>query len=123
FGKKYGVMVNSGWSANLLAFEVLGLPEGSEVITPILTFSTTVAPLVQKRLVPAFVDVEPGTYLVNIDQVDELIGRKTKALMIPSLLGNVPNLSALQEIAKERELWLIEDSCDTLGATYDGRPT
>ena len=123
FGKKHGVMVNSGSSANLLAFEVLGLPEGSEVITPMLTFSTTVAPLVQKRLIPAFVDVQPGTYLASIDQVEELIGPKTRALMIPSLLGNVPNLSAWQEIATRRGLWLIEDSCDTLGATYDGRPS
>ncbi len=123
FGKKHAVMVNSGSSANLLALEVVGLPEGSEVITPMLTFSTTVAPLVQKRLIPAFIDVEPGTYLLNIDQVDELISPRTKALLVPSLLGNVPNLSALQETAKERGLWLIEDSCDTLGATFNGRPT
>jgi CDP-4-dehydro-6-deoxyglucose reductase, E1 len=123
FGKKHGVMVNSGSSANLLAFEVLGLPEGSEVITPLLTFSTTVAPIVQKRLVPAFVDVRPGTYLVDLDQVQDVIGPKTKALLIPSLLGNVPDFAALQEMASNRGLWLIEDSCDTLGATFNGRPT
>jgi CDP-6-deoxy-D-xylo-4-hexulose-3-dehydrase len=123
FGKKHGVMVNSGSSANLLALEVLGLPEGSEVITPMLTFSTTVAPILQKRLIPAFVDVRPGTYLVDLDQVHDLISPKTKALLIPSLLGNVPDLAALREMASNRGLWLIEDSCDTVGATFNGRPT
>lgn len=123
FGKKYGVMVNSGSSANLLAFEILDLPSGSEVITPILTFSTTVAPIVQKGLVPVFVDVDPATFIVNLDQVREAITSKTKALMIPSLMGNIPNMEALSEIAKEHDLWFIEDSCDTLGGKYDGKPT
>ena len=123
FGKKYGVMVNSGSSANLLAFEILNLPKGSEVITPVLTFSTTVAPIVQKGLVPVFVDIEPQTYIVNIDQVEKAITKKTKALMIPSLMGNIPNLKKLQAIAKKHKLWLIEDSCDTLGGSYAGRPS
>src|SRR3989344_8549015 len=89
FGKKYGIMVNSGSSANLLALELLNLPRGSEVITPLLTFATTVAPIVQKGLVPVFVDVGLGNYLVNINQVEKAITKKTKALMIPSLLGNI----------------------------------
>ena len=72
FGKKYGVMVNSGSSANLLAFELLNLPVGSEVITPLLTFSTTVAPILQKGLVPVFIDVDEGTYLININQLEML---------------------------------------------------
>src|SRR3990167_8015231 len=67
FGKRFGVMVNSGSSANLLALELLQLPPGSEVITPLLTFATTVAPIIQKGLVPVFVDVEPGTYLADLD--------------------------------------------------------
>ena len=123
FGKKYGVMVNSGSSANLLAFELLNLPKGSEVITPILTFSTTVAPIVQKGLVPVFVDIEPQTYIVDIAQVEKAINKKTKALMIPSLMGNIPNLKRLQAIAKKHKLWLIEDSCDTLGGSCGGRPS
>src|SRR6266480_2358598 len=123
FGKKYGVMVNSGSSANLLAFELLNLPHGSEVITPLLTFATTVAPIVQKRLVPVFVDVELDTYLINTRRVERAISRKAKALMIPSLLGNIPNLGRLQEIAADHEFHLVEDSCDTLGGKYRNRPT
>jgi CDP-6-deoxy-D-xylo-4-hexulose-3-dehydrase len=123
FGKKHGIMVNSGSSANLLAFELLDLPQGSEVITPLLTFATTVAPIVQKGLVPVFVDVDMDTYLINTRQVERAISRKTKALMIPSLLGNVPDLERLQQIAMVHKLYLIEDSCDTLGSTYKNRPT
>jgi CDP-6-deoxy-D-xylo-4-hexulose-3-dehydrase len=123
FGKKYGVMVNSGSSANLLAFELLNLPKGSEVITPILTFATTVAPIVQKGLVPVFVDVEPQTYIANLDQVEKAITKKTKVLMIPSLMGNIPDLERLRALAKKYKLWLIEDSCDTLGGTLNKRPT
>jgi len=123
FSKKYGVMVNSGSSANLLALSVLNLPRGSEVITPVLTFATTVAPIVQKGLVPVFVDVKEGTYLANLDQIEPLITKKTKALMIPSLIGNIPDLSRLQMIARKYKLYLIEDSCDTIGATFEGKPT
>ncbi len=123
FGKKYGIMVNSGSSANLLALEILDLPRGSEVITPILTFATTVAPIVQKELVPVFVDVDPDTYIINPEEVEKAITPKTKLLMIPSLMGNIPNMKALSTIAKKHRLWFIEDSCDTLGGKYDGKPT
>ncbi len=123
FGKKHGVMVNSGSSANLLAFELLNLPKGSEVITPALTFATVVSPIVQKGLVPVFVDVDPTTYLVNIEQVEKAITKKTKALMIPSLMGNIPDMEALAKLAKKHKLCFIEDSCDTLGGTYKGNPT
>lgn len=123
FGKKYGVLVNSGSSANLLAFEMLGLPKGSEVITPILTFATTVAPLVQCGLVPVFVDVVPGAYIIDIDKIEKLISPKTRALMIPSLFGNIPDYPRLQKLARKHKLILIEDSCDTLGPTIGGKPT
>jgi len=123
FGKKYGVMVNSGSSANLLALELLNLPPGSEVITPILTFATTVAPIVQKGLVPVFVDVEPNTYLIDINEVEKAINDKTVALLIPSLLGNIPDLARLAALADKYHLWFIEDSCDTLGGRYGDRPT
>lgn len=123
FGKKYGVMVNSGSSANLLAFEILNLPKNSEVITPILTFATTVAPIIQKGLVPVFVDVDPATYIVNIDQVEKAITKKTRVLMIPSLMGNIPNLERLAKIAKKHNLYFIEDSCDTLGGKFKNNPT
>jgi CDP-6-deoxy-D-xylo-4-hexulose-3-dehydrase len=123
FGKKYGCMVNSGSSANLLAFELLDLPKGSEVITPLLTFSTVVAPIIQKGLVPVFIDVEPDTYLIDIEKIEKAISKKTKVLMIPSLLGNIPNLEKLQKIAKKHKLFLIEDSCDTLGGKFKNKPT
>lgn len=123
FGKKYGIMVNSGSSANLLAFELLNLPSGSEVITPLLTFSTTIAPISQKGLVPVFVDVDVGKYTVSIDQIEKLITPKTKALMIPLLLGNVPDMVRISKIALKYKLYFIEDSCDTLGATFKGKPT
>ena len=123
FGKKFGVMVNSGSSANMIAIELLGLPEGSEVITPLLTFSTTVAPLIKNKLTPVFVDVEAGKYTVNIDRLKKMITPKTRALMIPLLLGNVPDLKRISSIAKKHKLYFIEDSCDTLGATYKNIPT
>ena len=123
FGKKYGIMVNSGSSANLLAFELLNLPRGSEVITPILTFNTTVSPILQKGLVPVFVDVKPKTFLADLDQIEKKITKKTKVLMIPSLIGNVPDLPKLQRLGRKHKLFLIEDSCDTLGATFKGKPT
>ena len=123
FGKKHGIMVNSGSSANLLAVESLRPESGDEVITPALTFGTTVAPLIQKGIKPIFVDVIPGTYQIDIAQIVSAISPKTKALMIPSLLGNISEMDTLQEIAKKHNLIFIEDSADTLGATYKGRPT
>ena len=123
FGKELGIMVNSGSSANLLAFEVLDIPEDSEVITPILTFATTLSPIIKKGLTPVFVDVEPETYIVNIDQIEQSITSKTKVLMIPSLLGNVPDMKRLRKIADENNLIFIEDSADTLGATFNDIPT
>jgi CDP-6-deoxy-D-xylo-4-hexulose-3-dehydrase len=123
FGKEHGVMVNSGSSANLLAVEALDLPRGSEVITPIVTFSTTVAPLVQRGLVPVFVDIELGTYQLDVDQIHAVVTEDTEALMVPSLLGNIPDYRRLRDIADEYDLYIIEDSADTIGARIDGRPT
>jgi len=123
FGKRYGVMVNSGSSANLLALEVLNFPKGSEVITPALTFSTTLAPILQNGLSPVFADVEMGKYVINADLVEPLITKKTRALMIPALIGNVPDMVKLRAVAKKYNLVFIEDSCDTLGARFAKLPT
>lgn len=122
FGKKHAVMVNSGSSANLLAVELMHLKPGDEVITPILTFATTVAPLVMKGLVPVFTDVIEGRYTLDESVVESLITKKTKALFIPLLLGNVPDVKKLYKIAKKHKLIVIQDSCDTYGATIDGNP-
>lgn len=123
FGKSTGLMVNSGSSANLLAIASLGLPAGSEVITPALTFSTTVAPLLQCGLVPVFVDVDLDTYVVNVEQVEQMIGPNTKALMIPNLIGNLPDWQAIRAIADKHGLVVIEDSADTVGALFNDQPT
>jgi len=123
FAKQHGIMVNSGSSANLLAVEMLDAPHGSEVITPLVTFSTTVAPIVQKGYVPTFVDVGVGDYLLDISQVRAAVNEKTEAIMVPSLLGNIPDYRELRRIADEHDLMLIEDSADTLGATIEGEST
>jgi len=123
FGKAHGHMVNSGSSANMLATAMLRLEPGDEIITPALTFSTTVAPLVQNRLVPVFVDVEPDTYNINVDAIEEMIGPKTRAMMIPNLIGNIPDWRKLRSIGDKNGLTLIEDSCDTVGYTLDNRTT
>jgi CDP-6-deoxy-D-xylo-4-hexulose-3-dehydrase len=123
FDKKYGLMVNSGTSALYLSFEVLDLLHGSEVITPATTFSSTVACLIKTNLVPVYVDVEEGTYCLNIDQVETMISEKTKAVCIPNLLGNVPDWDRIANICKKHDLKIIEDSADTLGATLRGRST
>lgn len=123
FDKSHGVMVNSGSSANYLAVELLNLPEGSEVITPALTFATTVAPIVRQRLVPAFVDATEGSYNINVDAIDAMITPKTRAMMIPSLIGNLPDWDRIRAIADAHGLMVVEDSADTLGATLNGRST
>jgi len=119
--KKYGIMVNSGSSANYLAIEIANLPKGSEIITPVLTFSTTVAPLVKHGLIPVFIDVEPGTYNIDVNKIEPMITPNTKAMMIPNLLGNLPDWKKLRELADKYKLLLIEDSADTLGATIDNK--
>ncbi len=115
FGKKYGLMVNSGSSANLLALAALNLKKGSEVITTTLTFSTTVAPIYQLGLIPHFIDVGKNTFVANIDQIKKAINKKTKAIIIPNLLGNVPDWRKIYLIAKKNKLKIIEDSADTIG--------
>ncbi len=121
FSKKYAVMLNSGSSALLVAFESLSLPRGSEVITPVLTFGTTVSSILKSQLIPKFVDVDRNTYCMNVDQVEKAITKKTKAICAVNLLGNMPDLKRLQKIAKKNKLLLIEDSADTLGAKLNGK--
>lgn len=120
FSKKFGIMLNSGSSANYLAIELLKLPEFSEVITPALTFSTTVAPLIKNRLIPVFIDVDLETFNIDANQIEGMISPKTKAVMIPNLLGNLPDWKTIRAIADQYHLIVIEDSCDTLGATFSG---
>ena len=123
FGKSRGVMVNSGSSALLLGIGAFDLAPGSEVITPALTFSTTVASQIQCGLIPAFVDVDPATLNIIPEQVEEMITPKTKAMVIPNLMGNIPDWDALRAIADKYDLMVLEDSADTLDSKLHGRPT
>jgi CDP-6-deoxy-D-xylo-4-hexulose-3-dehydrase len=123
FAKKHGIGVNSGSSALFLAMEALGLPKGSEVITPALTFATTVGCIVKNGLVPAFVDVEPDTFVVNVDRIEEMVTEKTRAMCIPNLLGNIPDWERIAKIAQRHDLRIIEDSADIVGATINGKST
>jgi CDP-6-deoxy-D-xylo-4-hexulose-3-dehydrase len=120
FGKKYGVFVNSGSSACLLALACLKLPKGTKVITPACTFSTTLAPIIQLGLEPVFVDVGLDDYVAQVDEVLAAVTDDVKVLMIPNLIGNKPNWKALKEglAAMGREdVILIEDSADTVTNT------
>ena len=115
FGKKYGLMVNSGSSANLLALASFNFKKGSEIITPNLTFSTTIAPIYQLGLIPHFIGVEENKFVADVNQIEKCINNKTVAIMIPNLLGNIPLLSKIYKIAKKYSLKIIEDSADTIG--------
>ncbi|EAY10790.1 DegT/DnrJ/EryC1/StrS aminotransferase family protein [Trichomonas vaginalis G3] len=122
FGKKFGLFVNSGSSANLLAVICAGIGPGVEVITPACTFSTTVAPLVQVGATVRFCDVSPNKYVPTIDQITAEITPKTKVIMIPNLLGNKIDWKLLKNTLKEmkrEDILLIEDSCDTMTHTIE----
>src|SRR5438105_8158447 len=121
--KSHGVMVNSGTSALWLAVDLLGCEPGDEVITSPLTFSSDVAPLVRSQIVPVFVDVEPDTYQIDVERIEEMIGPRTRAILAPNLVGNCPDWDRIRAIADRHHLRVIEDSCDCLGATLRGTPT
>lgn len=123
FGKGRGLMVNSGSSALYLAVELARLPAGSEVVTPAVTFSTDVAPLIRAGLVPAFVDVDGDTYNVDVDGIETMVSDRTSAILVPNLIGNVPDWDRIRQIADAHSLVVIEDSCDALGPLLRGRPT
>jgi CDP-6-deoxy-D-xylo-4-hexulose-3-dehydrase len=123
FGKKYGIFVNSGSSANLLALTSLNLKKGSEVITPCLNFSTTVSPILQLGLIPSFIDIELRTLNINTYLIEEAINNNTSAIMIPNLMGNLPNWTKIKEIAVKYSLPIIEDSADTLGYKFNNETT
>ena len=121
--KRHGVMVNSGSSALRLAIDLLDLAPGEEVVTPVLTFATDVAPLVQSGIVPAFVDVEPDTFQIDATAIEEMIGPRTRAILAPNLVGNVADWDHIREIADAHGLTVVEDSCDVLDAWLRGERT
>lgn len=122
FGKKFGVFVNSGSSACLLALACLNLPKGTKVLTPACTFSTTVAPIIQLGLIPVFIDVGITTYVSDATDVINNITDEIKVIMLPNLIGNKPDWERIRkgliEIGRE-DIILIEDSADTITTTYE----
>lgn len=118
FGKKCGVMVNSGSSANLIGLCAMGLEKGDEIVTPACTFSTVVAPMEQLGLKPKFCDVEPGRYVPTVDAILEAITPKTKCLFIPNLVGSKIDWKELRARVP-KGIWLFEDSCDTITYTAE----
>jgi len=136
FGCRDFLLVNSGSSANLLMVGTLCAPAlakdlggqslaplqpGDEVITPAVTFPTTVAPIVQNRLVPVFVDCEVGTYNINPALIEDAIGPVTRAIFVPHTVGIPCQMDTIAEVARRNGLWLLEDGCDALGATFNGQ--
>ena len=130
-GVRHALMVNSGSSANLLAFMTLTSPlleerrirRGDEVITVAAGFPTTVSPIIQFGVVPVFVDVDPATANVKVADLEKAVSSKTRAVMLAHTLGNPFDLEAVKDFCTRHSLWLVEDNCDALGSKFDGRLT
>ena len=123
FNKKFGIMVNSGTSAIHLALKILNFKKNSEVIVPCLNFGTAISSLIFCDLKPIFVDVNVNTLQINENLIEKKINSKTKAIMVPNLIGNIPNWKLIKKIANKYNLKVIEDSADTLGAKISGKST
>lgn len=125
-GKKHGIVVNSGSSANLImvltAKKHFGFKNGEKVIVPVAGFPTTLNPIIQAGLTPVFVDIELDTLNLNLDQVEEAAKSGARAIIFAHVLGNPPNMKRLMNIVRRYGLILLEDCCDALGSTYDGVP-
>jgi CDP-6-deoxy-D-xylo-4-hexulose-3-dehydrase len=127
----YSILVNSGSSANLVALSTLTSPKlgekrlkkGDEVITVAAGFPTTVNPIIQNGLIPVFVDIDLSNYNILVEDIEKAISPKTKAIMIAHTLGNPFDLKSVMEICEKHDFWLIEDNCDAVGSTYNGKKT
>ena len=119
FNKKFGLMTNSGSSANLIAVQSLNLKKGTKVLTPALTFSTTISPLVQSELIPLFIDVERETMQIDINKLKQAPLENVSAICVPNLIGNVANWEEISDFAENNNLKTIEDSADTIGYKYE----
>jgi len=127
-GKEYGILTNSGSSSNLIMMSCLtskrtyNLPKGTKVITPIAGFPTTINPIFQLGFIPLFVDIDLDTLNLNLDQVEQQAKNGARVITFAHVLGNPPNMDRLMEIVSAYNLILLEDCCDALGSTYDGKP-
>ena len=123
FKKKFGLMTNSGSSALLLAYETLSIKKGSNFITPVLNFSTTVSMMIKSGYIPNFVDINPKTFCIDENKIEKSINKKQRPLVIPNLIGVIPNYKKIKFLAKKYNLLIIEDSADTLGGLYNKKST
>ncbi|MCY6353843.1 aminotransferase class I/II-fold pyridoxal phosphate-dependent enzyme [Clostridium sp. ZS2-4] len=125
---KYGLVTNSGSSANLIALSALCSPNienpikpGDEVITTAMTFPTTFNPIIQNNLIPVVIDIEEGTYNIDASKIESAISNKTKAIIFAHTLGNPAEMDKIMEVAKKYNLYVIEDTCDALDSKYDNQ--
>ena len=123
FSKKYGLMVNSGSSALILALKVMNFKKGSEIIAPSLNFGTAVSSIMLNNLNPILVDCKIDTLQIDPNKIEKKISKKTKAILVPNLIGNIPDWKKIRKIANKYKLIIIEDSADTLGGMVDGKST
>jgi len=121
FDKKYGLYVNSGSSALYIGMEASNFPEGGEVITPALTFSTTIGCIVKSKLIPVFIDVGYNDYCIDVEAIEKNITTKTVAIVAPNLMGNICNWEKISKVSAKYNLKVIEDSADTIGGTLNGK--
>jgi len=129
-GAKLAITVNSGSSANLVAFMTLTSPKlkeraivpGDEVISVAAGFPTTINPIIQFGAIPVFIDIDIPTYNIKVEEIESAISKRTKAIMIAHTLGNPFDVKKIREICDKHNLWLIQDNCDALGAKFDGKP-
>ena len=128
FNSRDSFIVNSGSSANLLMISTLcsrnvknHLKPGDEVITPAVTFPTTLTPIVQNGLIPVFVDCKPGEYNIDVTEIEAAITSKTRCIFMPHTVGIPDNMDVIMDVAKRHNLWVLEDGCDALGATWGGK--
>jgi CDP-4-dehydro-6-deoxyglucose reductase, E1 len=129
-GAKLAITVNSGSSANLVAFMTLTSPKlkeraivpGDEVISVAAGFPTTINPIIQFGAIPVFIDIDIPTYNIKVDEIESAISKRTKAIMIAHTLGNPFDVKKIREICDKHNLWLIQDNCDALGAKFEGKP-
>ena len=123
FSKRYGLMVNSGSSALMLATNVLNFKKGDEIIAPCLNFGTAVSSIILSGATPILVDVDANTLQIDVNKIEKKITKKTKGIIVPNLIGNVPDWRKIKILAKKYKLKIIEDSADTLGAKINNKPT
>jgi len=123
FSKKYGLMVNSGSSALMLATNVLNFKQGDEIIAPCLNFGTAVSSIILSGATPILVDVDANTLQIDVNKIQKKITKKTKGIIVPNLIGNVPDWRKIKILARKYKLKIIEDSADTLGAKINNKPT